>query len=284
MKTNTFSTWLLWALTMVAGLIAYRFMHPTLAAIWVVAGSAALLFCSFFPLVLYAGRGRLFAPTGSAPETHPSSGFLDALGDLPAPVDPWEIQRSLMRMSDQRLPDQPMVTNEVLMYYALILEESSEAGVTLLDILRSTALSSTQLQDFALMRQTLASTIRSMSLTSKRVRQILQTEAFQTWKGRPLNLREARLLLDDHVDIQVVNSGFGLAAGLPAAAGYVSVGMSNASKADPVSGRILKDPSGKWLKGKNYQAPSLEQVLIDHFPELAPKSTDFAPTQPVSQL
>lgn len=294
MKTNAFSTWILWAITMIAGLFGYWYLHPALGVYWLVAGAAVLLFCSFFPLTLYAGRGRFFAPTGISPaDTDDLSGFsgesvppAGVVMQEPVAVDPWNLQRHLMQLSDQRLPAEPMITREVIMYYALILEEASEAGVTLLEILRSTPLDQDQLQDFALLRQTLASAMRSMSTASRRTRQILATEAFQKWDGRALNLRQARALLDDHVDLQVVNSGFGLAAGLPCAAGYLTVGVSNVSKADPETGKILKDASGKWIKGPDYQPPQLDVLLVEQFPKLYPQldRADFAPTQPISTL
>lgn len=283
MKTNTFSTWVLWVITMVAAMIAYHFMHPALAAFWVVGGSAALIACSFIPLTLYAGRGRMFAPTGTPTETDSMLSVQHLLESEEGIVDPWNLQRSLMRMSDQQLPDSPMITKDVIMYYALILEEASEAGVTLVDILRSTSLTSDQLQDFALLRRTLATTIRSMDLAGRRVRQILETPAFNGWQGQPLTLRQARALLDDHVDIQVVNSGFGLAAGLPCQSGHLAVVLSNVSKAHPATGLIQKDASGKWLKGPNYKPPELDQVLVDRFPKMrAQWNSGFAPTQPSS--
>lgn len=289
MKTNAFSTWILWAITMVAGLFGYRYLHPSLGIYWVVAGCGVLLACSFFPMTLYAGRGRMFAPTRPAPQDTGMliSGFSDeVVTPRGSEVDPWNLQRHLMEISDQRMPSEPMVTRDALMYYALILEEASECGVTLLDILRGTALSSDQLQDFQLLRQTLASATRAMSLASRRARQLLETEAFQQWDGRPLTLKQAKTLLDDHLDIQVVNSGFGLAAGLPGSVGFLAVCVSNISKADPVTGKILKDPSGKWIKGPNYEPPALEEILLEQFPNLRPQHSrsDFAPTQPISSL
>lgn len=291
MKTNAFSTWTLWAITMIAGFLGYHYLHPALGIYWVAAGSFVLLCCSFFPLTLYAGRGRFFAPTGiGARETSTPSGFSDEQNEQdsgdPVAVDPWNLQRHLMALSDQRLPSEPTITREVLMYYALILEEASEGGVTLCEILRGTALSSDQLQDFTLMRQTMASAMRSMSLASRRIRELLAAPAFQKWDGRPLALKEARMLLDDHVDIQVVNSGFGLAAGLPCDTGYLTVGVSNVSKADPATGKILKDDTGKWIKGPDYQPPQLEELLLEQFPNLRPAHprSDFAPTQPISTL
>lgn len=291
MKTNAFSTWILWAITMIAGLFGAYYVQPGLGIYWAVAGSFVLLCCSFFPLTLYSGRGRFFAPTGvGVHETRVPSGFSDELAgqgfEDSTAVDPWNLQRHLMALSDQRLPSEPMITRDALMYYALILEEASEGGITLLDILRSTALSGDQVQDFQLLRQTLASATRAMGLASRRARQLLETEAFQKWEGRPLTLRQAKALLDDHLDIQVVNSGFGLAAGLPGAVGYLAVCVSNISKADPVTGKILKDSSGKWIKGPNYEPPALEEILLEQFPNLRPQHprSDFAPTQPISTL
>lgn len=281
MKTNAFSTWILWAITMIAGLIAFRWLHPALGVYWVVVGSAVLIGSSFLPLTLYAGRGRMFAPSGG--QAAVDSGFFveELLDGEQAKVDPWDLHRPLMRMSGQRLPDQPMITSEVIRCYAGILEEASEAGITLLDIMRNSSLRADQLQDFALMRQTLATAVRSMGLASRRACQILGTPAFSDWAGRPLTLKQAVALLDDHLDLQVMNTGFGLSAGLPCQSGYLAVGESNVSKADPATGRILRDKSGRWIKGPDYKQPDLRKVILDRFPNLRSEwDSGFAPTQP----
>jgi hypothetical protein len=79
-----------------------------------------------------------------------------------------------------------------------------------------------------------------------------------------LTIDEAVALADDTTDIAVVNAGFANASGIPGGACYVEVGTSNFSKANPETGRIDKDPSGKWIKGTDYQEPDLKAVLVEH--------------------
>jgi hypothetical protein len=120
-----------------------------------------------------------------------------------------------------------------------------------------------------------------MGLASRRACQILETPAFSDWSGRPLTLKQSVALLDDHLDLQVMNTGFGLAAGLPCQSGYLAMGVSNASKADPATGRILRDKSGRWVKGPDYKQPDLRKVIQDRFPNLLTEwDSGFAPTQP----
>jgi len=173
-----------------------------------------------------------------------------------------------------------MLTREAITYFALILEEVAEGGQTLLSLLRDTKLEPGQIQDFALLRQTIAPAVRSMDLTSRRVRQMMELPAFTQWPGRELTLPQAKAILDDHVDIQVVNSGFGLSLGLPCAEGYLNVGASNLSKKNPDTGKIDKDAGGKWIKGRDYMPPDLESVLAQFYP---PEQTPN-PTAPFSVL
>jgi hypothetical protein len=39
------------------------------------------------------------------------------------------------------------------------------------------------------------------------------------------------------------------------------VAESNLSKANPITGLIEKDASGKWIKGSQYQSPQIDAVL-----------------------
>jgi hypothetical protein len=61
-----------------------------------------------------------------------------------------------------------------------------------------------------------------------------------------------------------VIAGLAASSGLPAAAGCVEVATSNLSKANPSTGVIDVDPSGKWIKGANYVAPNLGRVIDAH--------------------
>jgi len=275
MRTNAFSVWTLWFLTMVSALVGYKFIHPELAASWVLAGTGILLACSLLPLTIYSGIGRYFADTedlGHARNTMIPDSFKDRL-DAPD-VDPWKLQRYLMEISDQFMADKPMITRDVLLYYALILEEANEAGTTLLSIIAAIAEGSYSGVDspddvsLAAIHGTFAPAVRSMGFASKRVKALMKEGALKDWKGEELTLEQARMLFDDTTDIQVVNSGFCLAAGFPGPTGYLETQHSNISKKNPATGKIDKTDDGKWIKGVEYQEPDLERVLLDHFPWL----------------
>lgn len=204
----------------------------------------------------------------------------EALTDFGHPgadaVDPWYLQQRLMIISSQRLPAAPMITNDALLYYALILEEVREAGDTLIGILAGLPPGGPASGAMEMLRQALQPATRSMGFTSRRIRSLLELRPMVEWQGITLNLSQARDLLDDTTDIQVVNSGFALALGLPGAEGYQAVGISNLSKANPKTGLIDKDPSGKWIKGEQYVKPALETLLLRYFPSLK----DEEPTRP----
>lgn len=279
MRTNAFSVWALWNITMIVVFLAYKFGHPELAASWVVAGTGVLLACSTLPLSIYAGAGAFFS-TGFAAtinehkrDTEVDSSFFD----LDQPVDPWAMQRHLMRISEQRMAAVPTLTTEALMYYALILEEAHEMGENISKILaaatgwpggvREDLLTSNSAGIF-MVCETIQPAVRAMDLAARRIRRILESPNFERWEGIPLNLENARDLMDDTGDVTTVNCGFALALGVPAAEGFQRLGLSNLSKANPDTGKIEKDPSGKWIKGRNYRKPELDQLLLDHFPEL----------------
>lgn len=270
MRTNAFSVWALWSMTMVAALVAYKFMHPELAAMWVFAGTGILLACSLLPISIYSGLGRWFVDTEELGhrDTLISDSFADRL-ETPD-VDPWKLQRHLMEISDQRMADKPMVTRDVILYFALIMEESFEAGTTLVSALARIREQATPERGEELFTffTAIMPAVRAMGHASTRVKEMMKAGMLEDWPGAELTLDEAIRLFDDTTDIQVVNSGFCLAAGLPGPTGYLETQHSNISKKNPTTGKIDKTPDGKWIKGVDYKEPDLEQVLIDHFPWL----------------
>lgn len=175
-------------------------------------------------------------------------------------VDPWDFQRALMKSSDQPLPPLPVVSHGSILYYALILEETAETGRPLLAALqRSLADPKTHSEEIVLGK--IASVISRMDESSTLIRGALKTMPNFNYT---LTQREATEVLDGTTDIQVVNSGFALASGLPAQDAYVEVVSSNLSKANPKTGKIDKAPDGKWIKGVEYAEPNLEAVLHRH--------------------
>lgn len=170
-------------------------------------------------------------------------------------VDPWDYQARLMSISGQFMADKPTFTRGTLLYIALMLEEMSETCVAAADILASPP--SVGDTGTAVLGWPLLEASRNLQHNSMKIRELLKTHAFDI----ELTPAEAYELLDGITDVMVVAAGASLAAGLPGKAAYVEVATSNLSKANPDTGVIDKDPSGKWIKGRNYKAPDLISVL-----------------------
>jgi hypothetical protein len=190
-----------------------------------------------------------------------AAGFITGAG-FSRRVDPWLLQKRLMDISNQPAPNSPMLTKGTLLYYALQLEEMGEQARTLLAIMmhhlppKGVVVGYEDYRDALHMGEPM---LRQLSASLRRH----CAQCPDDW-GLSLNRPEAKALLDDHVDVMVVASGFGLATGLPGPAGYLAVQASNLSKANPETGMIDTDPSGKWIKGVGYFPPALEKVLEDH--------------------
>lgn len=203
-----------------------------------------------------------------------SGGWSNSLGDVTfLPPDSWEMQRRVMAISGQDIAAQPALTKTVVLYGALIMEESSELYGNLSAAIAEYALSipedTIRRADLA----TLASRYSAMSAVSRNNAGIIRSyvaEQPEFYFPLPENLAVA--LLDDTTDVTVVNCGFAVAAGLPGADAFIEVTRSNLSKVNPETGVIDKDSSGKWIKGVNYFAPDLAQVIRAHAPVRAPKS------------
>lgn len=172
-------------------------------------------------------------------------------------VDPWEYQRRLMEMSDQRIPHGFRLHTGVLLYGALIMEETAETYQGI-----STALQAGAKDDdsYSLAIATnFGNAAVSLLSWSKVIRGLLEHADVDF----PLTEDCAVELFDGTTDIAVVNSGFALSCGFPGAAGYREVVGSNISKANPETGKIDKDPGGKWIKGPDFYKPDLMRVLYD---------------------
>lgn len=179
--------------------------------------------------------------------------------DLSSRVDPWRLQRKLMVISNQAAPANPTLTKGTLLYYSLQLEELAEQARSLTAIMRRHLPPQDVVVGYEGYQDALAvgePAIRQLSICLRS--RIAQCP--DDW-GLSLSRAEAKSLLDDHIDVMVVASGFGLATGLPGPQGYEAVQRSNLSKANPDTGMIDKDPSGKWIKGAAYQPPQLDSVL-----------------------
>lgn len=184
-------------------------------------------------------------------------------------LNPWAVQRLVMAKSGQQLPHFPALTSTSILYLALIMEELSEAMLHAYEVIERDRLFpplNRKPDEFVdAWRFNLAACLRGTSLDLSGFARDLRTRmtAVIPWEIR-LTPDEARDLLDDANDIAVVTCGFNEATGLPGAEGYEEVQRSNLSKANPATGKIDKDPSGKWIKGSNYTPPDLDRVIFDH--------------------
>lgn len=182
----------------------------------------------------------------------------------PDAVDPWKLQKALMRASDQPLPTSPVLNRGGLLYSALLMEEVGETMAGLAKATREADMPATSagpesnalLVIFLLFRNT----SQHLLAESKRLRELLQDVNMEFKLPQACAIE----ILDGTTDVAVVNSGLALAMGLPGAEAYLEVGCSNLSKANPATGVIDKLPDGKWIKGSQYFPPNLASVLSIH--------------------
>jgi hypothetical protein len=185
----------------------------------------------------------------------------------PAAVDPWAMQKHLMQISDQFLPEHPMMTKHSLTYLALTAEEVAETYAAmlkpldrLLSLINEGGASFSPEEVIAI--KTIRGRLRILAFTMTNESVGLRAELAKLREFMyELKMEEAVEILDGTTDTAVVNCGFTLASGLPGSEGYEEVGGSNLSKANPSTGRIDKTPDGKWIKGSHYRAPDLAAVL-----------------------
>ena len=168
-------------------------------------------------------------------------------------MTPWEMQHKLMEISNQTIPNKYEINNTSILYAALILEEVSELMEGLEKVLDRDDRSK---YDFLF--DMVSHSRRFNHEMSLKVREELK--ALGSFR-LPVTKEELIELADATTDITVVNCGFAVATGIDGDACYQDVAGSNLSKANPETGVIDKDPSGKWIKGVNYKEPNLKKVL-----------------------
>jgi hypothetical protein len=196
------------------------------------------------------------------PMTTPSTAVPNAPAN--APVDPWAMQRSLLKASSQTLPEAPELNRDVMLYGALIIEEVSET-MAVTGLAAAAALAEpVGLDDAqALILKTVSTEFEAIAAemheASLRIRALL--EKLPPGFKAPLAREHAIEMGDGTTDIAVVNCGYVLAMGVDGSSCYGEVGGSNLSKVNPDTGVIDKTPDGKWIKGRNYRKPDLASVI-----------------------
>jgi hypothetical protein len=155
-----------------------------------------------------------------------------------------------------------MMSRDVLMYYAMLLEESAEIGKALVPLLpasgESLFLAGDLRKELGTTRQLILSTTRSMSFVSRRIGTITDSPAMLAWKGSQLSITSAKALLDGLCVLQTSSAGVALSAGLPIEAGYKEVMQACLSRA------ISPDPGSFSPRGAD-----LYRLLKEHFPDYA---------------
>ncbi len=179
-------------------------------------------------------------------------------------VDIWQYQYDLMKASDQRVETLPIIHKGVLLYARLIAEEYAEMLRGLgSDLDAYVKQQGGQADEQGQALSFISEDIADVAVTLEHLANSLKGKLSYVQDDWELQFSEAGLreTFDGVNDVAVVLAGFGLAAGLPVREGYVETGSSNLSKANPVTGKIDKDSSGKWIKGRDYRAPDLARVL-----------------------
>lgn len=208
-------------------------------------------------LALYWQAAKDAAGKAQEPPQEPSN-------QEPEAVDPWKIQKALMKASGQDLPTRPVLNRGGLLYAALLLEEVGETMAGFASAIRESDTPdrpvNSETNALLVINLLFRNTAYHLIEESKRLREILQDVTSEFELSRPRAIE----ILDGTTDVAVVNSGLALAMGFPGAEAYLEVGCSNLSKANPATGVIDKTPDGTWIKGSQYFPPNLASVLSIH--------------------
>ncbi len=237
-----------------------------LAVAGVFGAFASVVFSELFAVttilvVLAVGRsfvvGQRFASAGAE-----GARLRASLARLHAGMEPWSSQMRLMLISGQPVPPLPKVTKGTALYGALILEETGETMCATALALAQSACSDVRINGIARVAPVFEQLGQALQIEAGHLReQIAQVPDSEWDQVFPINASVAGELLDGYTDLHVVTAGASLSTGLPGAEAYAEVAASNLSKANPKTGRIDKDPSGKWIKGSAYQPPDLGRIL-----------------------
>lgn len=235
-------------------------------------GTVLLLICggAVLALQITAGYGHVRIPDFVAPDPM----FVDSepVGDEYCAPDPWEMQRRLMAASDQATPAVTTLSNNSVLYGALIMEEAGETFCALADALHAyhsiteqTAGKQVEIADalelsgqLRYLANRFAAIGELNQESSCTLRDLLKKCAAFQWE---IPEKLAVEMFDGTTDVAVVNAGFALASGFPGQRGYNEVARSNLSKANSGTGKIDKTADGKWIKGSRYFEPNLAAVL-----------------------
>jgi len=203
------------------------------------------------------------------------------LPDTSRLVDPWKLQALLMLKSGQQVPEHVHVNKHSLTYLALMLEEMGETCIAFHRLTNKMVmpsdthvniLSSDFMQRTTRMRSTIEQTGIGLKACSKMLRAYVAHNNNPELDFGKLEDADIAQFLDGVTDTIVTACGAAIATGLPGAAAYEAVAKSNLSKANPATGLIDLDESGKWIKGPNWVEADLIKLLT--------KKTSLPPAAP----
>lgn len=173
-------------------------------------------------------------------------------------ANPWDLQKQFMHMSDQKVHNTPTLDGIGLLYTALMTEELGEHLAAVASVLGNSA-------DTIRLHHKLSRMAGDLHIFSVQLREHIAAPG--GIKPVSLNIGEAAEILDALSDLSVVNFGACAAMGLPGKLGYEEVQASNASKANPSTGKIDKTADGKWIKGTSYRPPNLRSIVSARAPD-----------------
>lgn len=174
--------------------------------------------------------------------------------------DVWDRQDDIMRRSDQLRPNRAELNTGTLLYVALIFEELAETLRAMKDPMERWPTGAHSSTYAALkVHGTLRMAAHDLEEHSKAIKDAVP--ALMPASGVLLREEEAEPIADGLTDLSVVVAGATISSGLPGRALYDEVQDSNLSKANPTTGIIDKEPTGKWIKGVNYRPADIRVVL-----------------------
>lgn len=231
--------------------------------------AGSLLAMTMFHLVPYPLPAIVYVP-GLLVAAVLSLALLFGAGAAPPTVDAWALQRQVMLASNQQLPRETCITRGTVLYLALCLEELAETmdpvchafGDAVLPPARDNVPLPYSQAGLRAGYNVLVDIIPALQGASKALRSASGRMAHNMELSVSDELEEQ--LADGVTDMAVVVAGLAESSGLPGAALYREVAESNLSKRNPRTLGIDLDPSGKWIKGVNYQEPDIRAVLSLH--------------------
>lgn len=179
-------------------------------------------------------------------------------------VDPWFLQERLMCISGQFIAGRPQLNSTGILYVALVLEEVGELCSDMADAIFKICPSMFDAVLILRRQSDLAgnAAIRIRDIVAKRTESVVGSDRAEYPARDMEDIKSIFVpIADSLADIMVVTAGASIAMGLKGDQCFSEVSGSNLSKANPITGIIDKDPSGKWIKGVDYVAPDLVGIL-----------------------